>query len=199
MKAKQNANYTSCVDAAGSSLFSHLRHSENRLRCNSCSPQGAPTHCENAPFLLKERVKQEVLSPLTWWAVCSRMRSLLSASQMQTLPSLDELTHRWLWAAWWQKEKPDTTSLWPVSSPKKKQNKEGMWRGLQLQVLSCKMFQLIKLSLIKHSFCFKPLPFRSTEISKNYMISNWGLRMPGVLFSTNIYLPPISIFHPRLL
>lgn len=101
----------------------HLQKWENCLLlilccwCRTdCSLQGAPTCCKNTLFLLPWR-KETRQPTLTWWAACSFMRTLLSESQKRIEPSLEELTQTWLCPACWQKEKPDTRSRWPASSP----------------------------------------------------------------------------------
>lgn len=89
----------SCKNSLLMTLFFYCRA--------ALSLQRAPACCENA------------LMTLTWWAACSLIRALLSESQKRILPSVEELTHMWLCPACWQKEMPDTKSLWPTSSPEK--------------------------------------------------------------------------------
>jgi len=79
------------------------------------SLQKAPAYCENASFLLSWHRTGN--STLTWWAASSLIRALLSESQKRMLPSVEELTQMLLCPACWQNEKPDTKSLWPMSSP----------------------------------------------------------------------------------
>lgn len=83
-------------------------------RCRAeCSLQGEPAG-HSLPLIMRQS-----RGTLTWWAAFSRIRALVSVSQKRTDPSWAELTLRWPSPAWWQKEKPDTRSLWPTSSPEK--------------------------------------------------------------------------------
>lgn len=53
----------------------------------------------------------------TWWTLCSSKTTFCSMSQIFTVLSSELLAQMFSWASCLQNEKPETLSVWPLSSP----------------------------------------------------------------------------------